>query len=511
MAAGDVRPTTLLVSAIGGEGGGVFAAWIVEAAKHAGYPVQSTSIPGVAQRTGATTYYLEVFPVLISDLEDNRPVLAIYPGVGDVDIMIASEFIEAGRAIGNGFITPDRTTLIASTHRVYSIGERSGMGDGRFDTARLHEVIEMRAKQALLGNFRESAEEVGVSLNAVLLGVLAASGLLPIPRASFEEAIRKGNIAVEANLRGFAVGCDYQFSHQSARAPVEHKNIRPTDSGPEELERRVQNDFPVSAQKILCEGVRRLSDYQGSAYAESYLDRLAVIRGVEKTAGGEGELTKEVGRQLALRMSYEDVIRVAQLKSAPSRYTRVRNEIRANPNEPIIIIDYFKPGIKEFSAILPPGVARFLLSWSQRRGWQERVHFGLKVRSTTVFGYFLLRLLASLKRWRPYSYGYEAAQRNIEAWLDDVKTACNLDSELALEISGCAGLIKGYGDTIERGSVNFERIRESIVVPALSGSIDVKRATDALVNARAAALSDPDGKRLTELLSEFDRDKLTAD
>ena len=82
---------------------------------------------------------------------------------------------------------------------------------------------------------------------------------------------------------------------------------------------------------------------------------------------------------------------------------------------------------------------------------------------------------------------------------------------MALEISGCAGLIKGYGDTIERGSVNFERIRESIVVPALSGSIDVKRATDALVNARAAALSDPDGKRLTELLSEFDRDNLTAD
>ena len=94
---GADRPITLLVSAIGGEGGGVLSGGIVEAAKHAGYPVQSTSIPGVAQRTGATTYYLEIFPVLIDALGGKRPVLAIYPGVGDVDIMVASEFVESGR------------------------------------------------------------------------------------------------------------------------------------------------------------------------------------------------------------------------------------------------------------------------------------------------------------------------------------------------------------------------------------------------------------------------------
>ena len=49
------RPISLLLCALGGEGGGVLSQWLVEAACIAGYPAQSTSIPGVAQRTGATT------------------------------------------------------------------------------------------------------------------------------------------------------------------------------------------------------------------------------------------------------------------------------------------------------------------------------------------------------------------------------------------------------------------------------------------------------------------------
>ena len=87
------RPFTLLIAALGGEGGGVLTDWIVSAAEHLGLPVQSTSIPGVAQRTGATTYYIEIFPVRYSELGGRRPVLALSPGVGDVDVVIASELL----------------------------------------------------------------------------------------------------------------------------------------------------------------------------------------------------------------------------------------------------------------------------------------------------------------------------------------------------------------------------------------------------------------------------------
>ena len=49
-----VRPITIAVLALGGEGGGVLADWIVDLAQHGGYLAQTTSVPGVAQRTGAT-------------------------------------------------------------------------------------------------------------------------------------------------------------------------------------------------------------------------------------------------------------------------------------------------------------------------------------------------------------------------------------------------------------------------------------------------------------------------
>ena len=86
------------IAALGGEGGGVLTDWIIAAAASRDLPVQSTSIPGVAQRTGATTYYIEIYPTPWRELGGKRPVLALSPGIGDIDMVVASEFLEAGRA-----------------------------------------------------------------------------------------------------------------------------------------------------------------------------------------------------------------------------------------------------------------------------------------------------------------------------------------------------------------------------------------------------------------------------
>jgi indolepyruvate ferredoxin oxidoreductase beta subunit len=102
------RPITLLIAALGGEGGGVLTDWIVAAAAEQGLTVQSTSIPGVAQRTGATSYYVEIMPVRAAELGGRLPVLALTPGIGDIDLMVASELLEAGRAVAGGFVTKDR-------------------------------------------------------------------------------------------------------------------------------------------------------------------------------------------------------------------------------------------------------------------------------------------------------------------------------------------------------------------------------------------------------------------
>ena len=52
------EPIKIAVLAMGGEGGGVLADWIVSLAEHNGFLGQNTSVPGVAQRTGATIYYV---------------------------------------------------------------------------------------------------------------------------------------------------------------------------------------------------------------------------------------------------------------------------------------------------------------------------------------------------------------------------------------------------------------------------------------------------------------------
>ena len=120
----EVRPITIAVVALGGEGGGVLADWIVDLAQHGGYLAQTTSVPGVAQRTGATVYYVELFPQAAAKTASREPVLALMPMPGDVDVVLASELMEAARAVERGFVTPEKTLLIASTHRIYAMTEK---------------------------------------------------------------------------------------------------------------------------------------------------------------------------------------------------------------------------------------------------------------------------------------------------------------------------------------------------------------------------------------------------
>src|SRR4051795_4137430 len=137
---------------MGGEGGGVLADWIIDLAESNRHIAQLTSVPGVAQRTGATIYYLEIFPRAGLTSPAQEPVLVLMPVPGDVDIVIASELMEAGRAVQRGLVTPDRTTFIVSSNRVYSMPERIAMADGRVDSAALLEGCRAAAKRIIHGD-----------------------------------------------------------------------------------------------------------------------------------------------------------------------------------------------------------------------------------------------------------------------------------------------------------------------------------------------------------------------
>jgi indolepyruvate ferredoxin oxidoreductase beta subunit len=497
------RPLTLLIAALGGEGGGVLTNWIVEAAAQAGFPVQSTSIPGVAQRTGATTYYIEIFPVPVSALGDRRPVLSLTPGAGDIDIMLASELLEAGRAIANGFVTPDRTTLIASTHRVLATAEKLAMGDGRFDTGHLLKAVEEHALRHVLFDMAAAGERAGSVISAVMLGALVGAGALPlIPEAAFEAAIRAEGKSVEANLRGFAAGRDAVRAGAAAAGSAE-KRRQPTAVSLASLEAAAAASFPA-AQEIVVEGLRRLAAYQDLAYAQLYLDRLGAIAAADRQCGAEGRLLRETARHLAVRMSFEDVIRVAQAKIDPARLARIRRDMRIGEGEPYAIVEFFKPGIEELCSILPPALAKPILAWSQRRGWLGRVYWGMEIRTTGIAGYLRLKLLATLRRWRPRSHRFREEQAQIETWLALITEAAQLSAALALEIAECARLIKGYGETHARGLGNYHAIEHRVMRPALAGRIDPAAASDAVAAARVAALADPEGERLAQCLAEIE-------
>jgi indolepyruvate ferredoxin oxidoreductase beta subunit len=490
-----MKPITILVGALGGDGGGVLCDWIVAAAHSEGLGVQATQIPGVAQRTGATTYYLEVTP----GAARREAVLALNPAIGEVDVALATELLEAGRMIFNGFVTPERTTLIASTHRVLSIGERTAMGDGSFDVGRLLLAVKERSQSQILFDMDQAAEESGGVINAVLLGALAGSGRLPIADAAFEAAIREGGKSVDANLAGFAFGRGHARG-ELAQAVREHHKRQAAAKGVEDLIDRARGAYPAKSLDMVEEGIRRLAAYQDRRYAMLYLDRLDTIHAL-----GSPELLRETARHLAVRMSFEDVIRVAQAKTSAERFTRVRAEVRAQPGEPVELTEHFKPGFEEICAVLPPALARRVLTWAERTGRLGKVYFSMHVRTTTLWGFARLRFLAGLRWWRPRTFRYVEEQGEIERWLAVIRAAAPLDIGFAREIVESARLIKGYGDTYKRGLGNYHRIAAEVIAPALAGRLSPRMATDAVANARVAALADPEGESLARTLAAIAR------
>jgi indolepyruvate ferredoxin oxidoreductase, beta subunit len=499
------RPITILIAALGGEGGGVLTNWIVSAAQRQGFPVQSTSIPGVAQRTGATTYYIEIVPLPWRELGERRAVLALAPGIGDVDLVVASELMEAGRCVADGFVTRDRTSMIASSNRSYLVVEKIAMADGRYDQERLLKAVADNAKDVLLLDLDELSKQSGAMVNAVMLGTIAGSAQLPIPVDAFEAAIRHDAKAVESNLRGFRAGLE------AARAGARPQRVQTADkrssAGAISLAALEQDStaMPALARDIVIEGARRLATYQDLAYARLYFDRLAAIRDADARANAGGKLLRETARHLAVRMSYEDVIRVAEAKIDPGRLARIEKEMGVKPGEPYIVVEFLKPGIEEMCQVLPVWLARAILNFSERRGWLQRVHWGMQINSTSVLGYLRFLMLAKLKRWRPKSYRFHEEQAAIASWLRLIVEAAKVSPELALEVAECARLIKGYGDTHKRGTGNYREIETRVILPALAGRMPARAGADAVASARTAALVDPEGESLKRCLAEIER------
>ncbi|CAN7463253.1 indolepyruvate oxidoreductase subunit beta family protein [Phenylobacterium sp. LjRoot225] len=450
---------TVAILALGGQGGGVLAEWIREVAADNGYIAQATSVPGVAQRTGSTVYYIEMIRRPGSGANHPDPVLALTPVPGDVDIVVASELMEGGRAMLRGFVTADRTTLISSTHRIYAISEKSAAGDGVGSSARIIETARRRARRFVGFDMEQAANRAGSVISSVMLGALAGSRALPFAPEAFEAAIRQGGKAVEANLNGFASGL---AQAQDAAEPASDPSgpSEPTTLVGQRLLASVRSALREPAHAVAIEGVRRLMDYQDAAYADLYLKRLAPIAALDATP--DAALSEATARWLALWMAYEDTIRVADLKIRATRSARVANDVRVKPGQVMTVTEYMHPRLQEVCDVLPARLgAAILRSKAWRRATAPLFAKGRYVRSTSLTWFLALAAVAALRPIRRASLRFAEEQARIDAWLTAVDAAAQTDPPLALELAAAPRLIKGYSDTFDRGLARFRSIMQA--------------------------------------------------
>jgi indolepyruvate ferredoxin oxidoreductase, beta subunit len=442
------RPICVLIGALGGQGGGVLTDWLVEAAQLAGYPAQATSIPGVAQRTGATTYYFELFPRQTAPAE---PVFSLYPGAGDVDLVVALEPTEAGRALERGYIT-HQTTVVSNVARIYSTAEKIVAGNGIVPVAHIFESLG-RATNCLIAI--DPSESPGSHVNALIFGAMLGSGVLPLTAADGHAAIKSKGLAVATSLAGFDAGWSAAAAGGRARADSQEENATPQGAGqsglvppgyelpPAGFEQTLAV-YPHKLQPLLGHALARLVDYQDEAYASRYLARLERVLAADRQTEGHAhafKLSGEVARRLAAWMAYEDVIRVAQLKTRPGRLARIRREIGAGAAEPLTVTDFLSPSRNELLNLLPPSLARLLPGGNGETGFA----LSLSWPTSSPLGYGLLKLLAALKRLRPRSQSFATEQAAIDTWLDAVVITAGFDYELACQVAELAAWARGYG------------------------------------------------------------------
>ena len=489
------RPVCIAIMAMGGQGGGVLSDWIVAMAEAAGFVAQSTSVPGVAQRTGATIYYVE----LIRARPGHHPVLSLMPVPGDVDVVIAAELMEAGRAIQRGLVSPDRTTLIASSHRALSVPEKAKPGDGIADPTQVYEAARALSARFLCADMQGLAERQGSMISAALFGALAASGTLPFDRAAFEAVVRAAGIGVEASLRAFAAGHDAVLAPAATEAVAPAVTL-PAATGGTPAERaefaralqRIAAEFPETAHTMLGHGVARLVGYQDIAYAHEYLDRVARL-----ARFGHAGITTEAARQIAVAMSYDDVIRVADLKTRTARAGRVRAEMAATPDQLVATTEFMHPRLEEICAILPTRLGLFVeRSTVLARPLRVIIDRGRRVRTDTLLGFVPLYLLAGLRRRRRGLLRHGREMAHLAAWLALAERHAPDNPKLTVEILKCRRLVKGYSDTHARGTSKFDRVMAAL--PALETRPD---AADWVRRLRDAALMDEAGTALNGALA----------
>lgn len=491
----------IAILAVGGQGGGVLTDWIVTLAERNGHRAQATSVAGVAQRTGATIYYIE----LAAD-HGREPVFALAPSAGDVDIVIAAELMEAGRAILRGFVQPDRTTLITSTHRALAVSEKIVPGDGLASSDKVLEAAKRSSKRLIAFDMERLAAEAGTVISASLMGALAACGELPFEPAAFERVVADSRRGAAASLEAFHAARNTVLEGATeAGRETPKSSSRAAPSGPPGLLEKWRSlalridALPTPVRAMALAGTTKAVDFQDLDYGAEYLDRLESMVSSDREHGGEAHAHAfgiACARHLANAMAYDDIIRVADLKTRRSRFSRIDAEVGAEDSKPVRITEFLHPRAEEFCGLLPAPLGRWFEARPARLRLLDRlVNRSRRVKTDTIWGFSTLYAVSALAPWRRHLRRHQVEHAFLRTWLELALAKLPHNYDLAVEIVSCRRLIKGYSDTHIRGQSRYAQVVGAL--PRLENRPDAAERFRALVD---AALADHKGETLQRLL-----------
>ncbi len=358
---------------------------------------------------------------------------------------------------------------------------------------------EIASRRFIAFDMEKMAIDAGSMISASLFGALAGSGALPFERDSFEAAIKASGRGVDASLRAFAAGFE-AAAKGTVETPKSGRIKQPaanTPAGPKalvdqwnSLEARAAS-LPGPVREMALTGLRAVVDFQDLDYGKEYLDRLDTVLAHDDAAKGH-ELTLEAAKYIAKAMAYDDVFRVADLKTRGSRFARVRSEIGPAKGAQMKLTEFMHPRAEEIVGMMPSGLGRRLsASEGSMRLIDRLFNKGRRLRTDRLLPFAQLYVLGGLRKYRRGTLRHSIEKAHMENWLDLALSYRKVDYALGVESLRNRRLVKGYSDTHTRGLSKFDRVMDGVAL--LAGRDDAAHWCRLL---REAALADEKGEQL---------------
>ena len=256
---------------------------------------------------------------------------------------------------------------------------------------------------------------------------------------------------------------------------------------------------PDGVVPVVSDGIHLLMEYQGGSYAKLYVSRLRRFIG---KPGVDDAMLGEIARLMAMRMSYEDPIRIAQLKLA---------ELETGGGDPRArsADDVRKFRLDELVEALPAAVAEPVLDALEWMGW-VRKRVSIRFSTQNRWGIRRLKIEASLRRWRRFSVRYARERMLVERWLHMIDRSLTKQPKAASEIVQTATMVQGYGDAYRQGLADWHAIIDGLAKPTFDGVLPLEDLAGAVAEARAAARPDPRQAALKRAIAEIRERALAA-